>query len=429
MRARLILSVLAALVLTSGTPARAQTSLLPSLFPEGVPGYDAAPGVTVRSRLHPDQAQLGLRDGPLHIFPSLDESLGFDSNPLPSTGQHGSWQITTAPMLILGTDWSRNQLGAAVTARNTTYASLPSQNRTDGSGSAGGRLDIGQDQLTVGAAYTASHENRSAIDTIASDKPIAFQVGDLRAAYRVVDGRWSLTPALDVSSWTYDNTTVGGQPSSQSYRDRDVADGSVTFRYDFAPLRSALVVVRAVGQNYTSIPIGQPTTNSQSYQILAGFDYDADAVWRWRVLLGGESRQFTASAYHPRNTLIAEAETTWFPTGLTTVSASLTRDTEDAAQEGVSGLVYTAARLTIDHEYFRNLLLHASASLQQADYFQGGRQSGYAFGLGATWVLNRSVRMSLTYDQIDLRGGQSTSQTLSTGYNRGLGLLTFHFDL
>ena len=127
---------------------------------------------------------------------------------------------------------------------------------------------------------------------------------------------------MDVSTWTYDNTTVGGQPSSQSYRDRDVAEGSVTFRYEFAPLRSALVVVRALGQNYTSIPIGQPTTNSQSYQVLAGFDYDDNAVWRWRVLLGGESRQFTASAYHPQNTLIAEAETTWFPTGLTTVRAS-----------------------------------------------------------------------------------------------------------
>ena len=31
------------------------------------------------------------------------------------------------------------------------------------------------------------------------------------------------------------------------------------------------------------------------------------------------------------------------------------RDTEDAAQEGVSGLVYSSARLTIDHEYLRDV--------------------------------------------------------------------------
>ncbi len=205
--------------------------------------------------------------------------------------------------------------------------------------------------------------------------------------------------------------------------------GSMTFRYEWAPLRSVLVVVRALGQDYTAIPAGQPTTNSQSYQFLAGFDYDDDSMWRWRMLLGMESRQFAASVYRPQNNLIAEAEATWFPTGLTTVRASLNRDTADAAQEGVSGLTYTAMKLEIDHEYFRNVLLKAAASVEQADYFQGGRQSGFTTSLGATWLLNRSMRLSLTYDFTDLRGGQSSSQTLSTGYNRNLLLLNLHLGL
>ncbi len=191
MWARLFLLTLTALSLFGAKQAMAQSPLLPSLFPEGVPGYDNAPGVTVQSRLHPDQLPLGIRNGAVQIFPTLDQGFGYNSNPLGASGQHGSWQVTTAPMVIFGTDWSRNQLGAAVTAQNTTYLSQPSQNRTDASASTGGRLDIGRNNLTVAAAYSASHENPAAIDTLSSDKPIAFHVGDLRAAYTMNDGRWS----------------------------------------------------------------------------------------------------------------------------------------------------------------------------------------------------------------------------------------------
>ena len=40
--------------------------ILSALLPDGVPGYDTGPGVTVDTRLHPDQMPGGLRDGPLH---------------------------------------------------------------------------------------------------------------------------------------------------------------------------------------------------------------------------------------------------------------------------------------------------------------------------------------------------------------------------
>ncbi len=220
-----------------------------------------------------------------------------------------------------------------------------------------------------------------------------------------------------------------GVPASQSYRDRLVLQGDLTLRYELAPLRNLLFVVRALDQNYLHIPTGQPSTDSQSYQFLAGFDYDDNAVWRWRVLVGGETRQFNAAVYQPRNTLIAEAEVSWFPSGLTTVRATVSRDTEDAAQEGVAGLTYSAARLTIDHEYMRNLLVKGSVGFQQADYFQGGRQTGFTAGVGLTWLMNRSMQMSLTYDRSDLRGGQTSTQDLATGYSRNLTLLTLHLGL
>jgi hypothetical protein len=163
--------------------------------------------------------------------------------------------------------------------------------------------------------------------------------------------------------------------------------------------------------------------------VLAGIDYDDDSLWRWRVLIGGEAREFASPRYRQQNTLIAEAGVRWQPSGLTTVAATIGRETQDAAQEGVSGLVYSSARLTIDHEYLRDLVFRASVGLQKADFFGGGHQIGTTAGLGLTRVLNRNVRLSVTYDQTEVHGSSIPTETLVSGYSRGVGLVTLRLGM
>ncbi len=426
MRTRSLLTrtFLTALALAASRGASAQ--MLSSFFQEGVPGYDTQDGVTVQSRLHPDQMPLGLRAGTFQVWPGLSEGFGYNSNVLAGSPAHGSWQIVTAPSLAIASDWSRDAFGAAASVQSTQYLSLPTQDRTDAALSAGGRIDIDRDQLTLAVAHLSGHEDRGQIDSLPSDQPIAFQLDDVRASYAWTDGRWSLIPAADVSNWTYDSTTIMGVPASQSYRDRLVAQGSATLRYEWAPLRNLLFVVRALTQDYTRTPAGQPTPNSTAYQALAGFDYDDNAVWRWRLLIGGESRQFASSLYPQQNTVIAEAGVTWVPTGDTSVGAILSRETGDAAQEGVSGLTYTAARLTVDRECLRNLLFKASIGLQRAAFFQGGSQVAGTVGIGLVWVMNRSTRVSFTYDQTRLQASQGQPVE---NYSGGIGLITLRIGL
>jgi hypothetical protein len=408
---------------------RAVAELLTALFPDGVPGYDEDEGVTVQTRLHPEQMPLGLREGAFTFLPQLDQSVGYTSNALPGRYRRGSWEVVTAPTLAVGSGWSRDSLGALVSVHDTRYLSLPSQNRTDVTASLGGRLDIGEAKLTLAAAHLSQHEDRGALDTIASDRPIAFQIDDLRASYLTAAGPWTIEPTLQATNWQYSSTTILGATASQAYRDRVVVQGGVTVNYQFAPLRRAVVVARMVGQDYTRTPVGQAAPDSTSYQLLAGLDYDDDSVWHWRVLIGGDARHFASRLYRPQNTLIAEAGVGWSPSGLTTVSATFSRETGNAEQQGVSGLVYTSARLTIDHEYLRDLLFHAALGLQRADFFQGGHQTGATAALGATWVMNRSARLSISYDQTDLRGSGIPAAALVSGYSRGVGLITMRLGL
>jgi len=164
--------------------------------------------------------------------------------------------------------------------------------------------------------------------------------------------------------------------------------------------------------------------------MLAGFDYDVDALWRVRMLAGMEHRRFAARDFRSHTAPVVEAQVAWMPTGMTTVTLSLTRTIDDAAQEGVAGFTNTSTRLTLDHEARRNLLLHASAEVRRADFLQGGtRQDGYSFGAGVTWLASRSVRVSATYDLSAQRGGQAATLPLSGNYTRNQALLTLRFGL
>ena len=406
---------------------RAVAELLTALFPDGVPAYDMGDGVTVETRIHPEQMPLGLRAGTYVFMPGLDEGFGYNSNAAPGAHRRGSWEVVTDPVLSVASDWARDAFGARFSVQDTRYLAVPAQNRTDASVSVGGRIDIGDDTLTIGAAHVAEHEDRGQVDTIASDQPIAFQIDDVRASYTIADGRWSIVPAIEAANWTYAGTTIQGSPASQSYRDRLVVQGGATIRYELAPLRSALLVLRVAGQEYTHTPAGQASEDSTAYQVLAGIDYDDDSLWRWRLLVGGETRQFASPIYHRQNTLILEGGLRWQPSGLTTVNAAVGRETQDAAQEGVSGLVYSSARLTIDHEYMRDLVVRASIGLQRADFFGGGSQSGTTAGFGLTRVLNRHARVSVTWDQTELHG--SGAANLVSGTSRGVGLVTLRLGL
>ena len=424
-----LLSGFLAIALVVCIAGRAVAELMTALLPDGVPGYDADDGVTVETRLHPEQMPLGLHAGDVRFSPQLDESFGYTSNALPGPYRRGSWEVVSGASVSADSDWSRNGFGAFASVRDTRFLSLPSQDHTDGTVSAGGRIDIGDDKFTIGFAHVSQHEDRGALDSLASDRPIAFTLDDVRASYAISDGRWTIAPNLEATNWSYAGTTLLGLPASQAYRDRVVVQGGVTVRYELAPLRSVVFLVRAIGQDYTHTPGSQPSPDSTAYQVLAGIDFNDDPVWRWRLLVGGEARQFSSKLYPRQDTLIAEAGVGWSPSRMTTVSATISRDTEAAEQEGVSGLVYSAARLTIDHEYLRDLLFRASFGVQRADFFQGGHQTGTTAGLGVTWVLNRNARLLFTYDQTDLHGSSIATDALATGYSRGVGLVTLQLRL
>ena len=407
-----------------------RAQLLVDYFPEGVPGYGTAPGVTVASRARPDYDPAGVRVDSFVLHPGIDESLGYNSNLLGGASAPGSWVIGTRPSLLVNSDWSRDSLGGYFGLDDERYLNQPAQSFTNWTVSLGGTVAVGRDALTISVAHFSLHQARTDLDALPTDTPVAYRVNDARASYQAIFGRLSISPGISFSTYRYDATTEFGVPTSQTYRDRDVLQAEVTTRYELSPDRNALLVTRVSNSDYVAPQAGQPTRNSTGYQVLVGLSDDSDGVWRYRVLLGWEDRIFQASAYKSHQAPIAEATLIWAPTGMTTVTARLTRSIEDAAQENVVGYTYTAARLVVDHELWRNVVLQGYAGVQQANFLQGGGTSnGVSVGGGVTWLVNRNVRVAATYDFTDQHGSTSPSVQTSGNFIRNIGLLTLRLGM
>lgn len=421
-------------------------------FPEGVPGYGREIGTTVLSRARPEYDPLGIRVGSFVIHSELTEALGYSDNVYGQQSGTSSLQVDTQGRLRVNSDWGRNSLGGEITFDDRHTPSASTQDRTDWTVSLGGSYDIGRDTLSIAYSHLSLHQDPTDIDArtafnlpgFFSTQPLPFTLDDFRAGYSINLGRIALVPSIDYQRIRFSNLrvvsigggpvpapvggTVFGVPLDQSYRDRDIVQAAVTARYEIAPLRNALVIVRDTNTSYISdrASIFGPSRSSNAIGVLAGLDYASSAVWRYRVLVGVEYRDFNSPAYKNRTAPVAEGDVIWQPTGLTTVTGRLARTVEDAADESVSGYEYTSARLGIDHEYLRNVLLSGYVSLQRADYLQS-RQSEtlYGLGAGATYLVNRNLKVALTYDY----SNRQADRGFGGNYDQNLVLLQFRVGI
>ena len=408
MRVRLF----AVLAMLCATPAHAQS--LDADLPASVPGFDAQRGVTVLSRLRPLYDDPGVHAGDWLVRPTLDAATGFDSNVAGQASSPASLLLRTAAGLSANTLWQRDRLGLALGLSQDVYPEAARENRTNGTVAIGTGLANGQDMVDLGYSHLWLDQDPTDIGQLRADAPIGYQVDDARADYRATIGPYEITPNVDLRRYGFDRARIAGTSQSQAYRDRDVLAGGVAIRDDLTDQAGLLLVLRGEAASYATPVAGQPSRDQDSLIALAGLDDQEDGPWRYQLLAGVERRSFRAAAFRAQTAPLVEAKAFYTPTGLTTLTASVSRAIADAASEGARSTAYTDLRLVIDHEYLRDVLLQGRAGFAAATDAGLGTQVSGTVGAGITWLLNRHMRLSLDYDHtaqsrgLPLRVGAAT---------------------
>ena len=433
-------------LLALGFASSARAQYVDTYFPTGLAAFDQQQGVTVLSRLRPLYEPTGVRLGAYTVNANLNETVGYDSNLTGVSNGLSSAFINTTSNVSATSNWSRNRLGLAASVGNYTYFGNPQQNYTNYSASVAGGYTIDRHDLNLGYSHLRQYERGTDIGSIASTTPVPYDVDDIRADYTFERGRFSFVPNVDMRLFQFGSAVFGGQPASQQYRNRTVLSGGVTTRYELSDQRGIVVVVQGLNSHYTKPQSGSPSNNSKSALVLAGLDYQASGLWRYRVLGGVEVRDFDASQFGTRVAPILEASLIYTPTGLTTVTGTARRQIEDTQSEGTAGYTFTYVGFVVDHELKRNILLQGRANFQAAQFLQGGGTStSYTLGAGVNWLVNRRIRLSADYDATQQNGSNNStfsltqqSTTLTTtqlntitsgNYSRNVVLLGFHLSL
>ena len=410
------------------TPARSQ--MLDELINPDVPGIAGEPGVTVASRLRPDYDPLGIRTGNVTVRPELRESVGYDDNVTGSRKARGSAVVETDARV--GADYADSQstAGARLSVDDVRYLGRSAQSFTNWAAGIGGTYRFGRDTLSLGLDHFNLSETARDLDVPQLDQPLAYRVDMLRASYKAVFNRLYVQPGVTLASYSYDNGTVGGRRYIQNTRNRVVATPSVTLGYELQPRRNLVLVVRDANAGYANHAVGQAKPDFNDLSVLAGIDYDADGLWRFRLLGGYETRSFSSRQYKTISAPIVEAAVIWTPTGLTTVTGSATRHIQDSADDTTSGFTETAFGLRVDHELLRNVLLQAHVHYDIDDYARNqGSQSLARFGGGATWLLNRNLRLIASAEHSIRTSGGAIRQSGLAGYDGTIVLVTLRLAL
>jgi hypothetical protein len=386
----------------SSFPHAARAQLVDQYLPLAILDDRASP---VALRSHPDFEPPGTRIGAFDIASSVDTALGFDTNPAAQPQAHGSLAALTLANISAQSNWGRDSLYAFASVDDLRYPSQSAQSTTNWTGGTRGTIDLGRDILSLTYSHLSEHETPRDLSAPQLNTPVPYTVDLWRAAYAATFARFIVTPAIDYSRWRYqDAVETNGSVLSLSYQNRDVLTGSLTGRFDASGGHSILIVLRAVDSRYSTPQAGIPDRDSIGPDALAGVDYESDGVWHFRLLAGFQSRQFASSAYKTLSGPTVEANVVYQPTDLTTVTASLLHGIEDAALPNVSSFTLTQARIAVDHELRRNVLLGAAVQIDQAVYPQNaGQATIYSETINAAWLLNRRVRLEASYENLSRR--------------------------
>ncbi|HEX3982634.1 MAG TPA: outer membrane beta-barrel protein, partial [Acidisoma sp.] len=238
-------------------PARAQ--LIENVYPEDVPGFDAARGVSVTSRIQTDTAWQNIPLGAELLHPEVTEGVSYDSAVL--AGQRPSWVFSTAPSLTLISNDQGSSVAAVASADSEHYVAAPEQSYTDWTGAVGGTFDLADCKVTAAIAHLALHENDNGLDAADYDTPLPFSVDTMRLRAVTPLTRLTLEPSFDLTRFTFGSTTIGGLPAPQSYRDRLVGEVALTLSYGatgFQDPNQFELILRGAGARYPNEILGEP---------------------------------------------------------------------------------------------------------------------------------------------------------------------------
>lgn len=393
-------------------PAANFAAFLPSAEtpPPGTPPLNTLPLGTPQPLLPIAQgdpyAPLGLRTGSFLLYPSVELSAGYDSDPEHVPGGPSSSLFVVAPELQVQSDWSRHSLTADIKGTYDEYGAdlSPSLNRPYLSSTIDGRIDVLRNtQILVENRFLLSTENPASPNLPAglASLPIYTDIGGTLGLEQTFN-RLQVTAKANFDRQSYNNSVLtDGEVINNADLDYNQYGGTLRVGYELDPgLRPFL-------EGGGDARVYDLSADSSGYQRdSTGSSIKVGSTVNIVGTLTGEmAAGYLERVYQdPRLPLIAgptlDGSLIWQATALTTAKFTAASTVTESAVPGTSGEFSRDINIQVDHAFLLWLIGTGQVGYGHDDYVGLGRQDNRYFALATlTYKLSRELQLKGTMRQ------------------------------
>ena len=384
-----------------------------------VPAPDAAslvPTIATPSRRKAatDQdpfAPTGVSAGSFTLFPAVELTGGFDTNPSHVPGGKESSLLLIAPELSVRSNWDRHQLNADIKGSYLAYGETFGTN-ADGSingvpnsldrptldSKIDGRLDVdSHSHMDVEGRLLLGTDNPGSpnIQAGLAQLPIVTTVGTT-LGYTQSFNRLEVTAksTFDRSTWQ-DSTLTDGEISGNEDRNFNQYGGSLRGSWDLRPGIKPFVEVGADARVHDlTFDRNGEQRDSNGADAKIGTTFEFTSKLTGEAAVGYLTREYKDPNLNGIGGLTVDASLIYAATALTTVTGTAKSTVNEVILPGVSGDLSRDFSLQVDHAFRRWLIGTAKFGYGIDDYVGLPRfdQRWYA-SVAMTYKLNRDIQL------------------------------------
>jgi hypothetical protein len=396
-----------------------------TLEPEAEP---SAPPPLRGRILEPDPyAQVGYRVGNVALFPAIEQSIGYDSNPNRISGaKKGSAVLRTDGELRIQSDWSRHELSGILRGAYSDYPSVKSADRPEGSGRLNLRLDAARDtRIDLETRYLIDTQRPGSPELNAptvKNRPLVSSVG-ASAGVTQRFNRVILGLRGNVDRVAYDDARLtDGTVLDQSDRDRTQYDARLRAGYElkpgWVPFVEGIADTRVFDRRVDDAGLRR---SSDGRGVRAGSSFEITPVLAGVAAAGYMTRDYEDVRLSELRGPIADGALIWAPTPLTTVRLRGTAEMGDTSIAESNGVLFRRATVEVQHDLRRNLSLIGAVTVAEADYRGIDlHEEGFEGSVKLDYRLTRSVALRASFTHERLKSTDSGSDYTANVYLVGL---------
>jgi hypothetical protein len=302
----------------------------------------------------------GIRSGAFLLFPAVELSGGYDTNPPRSEIRDGSSLYIVAPELKMRSDWVRHEVSADLKGTYTWYPELSAFNRPTFDGKINGRIDVtSKTRVALEGRYSLQSDspgNPNNPDDVAS--PPRFTTTGATAGVTQGFNRFEIMAAGKFDRTAYENATLNnGGTLDNSDRDFDQFGGTLRGSYELTPGVKPFVeggIDKRVHDK--NIDRDGFQRNSDGATVRVGSTFELARHLTGEISGGYLTRKYEDPRLRDLNGLIADASLTWVASALTKVKLTGKSTASETTIAGVSGILNRDVGIEIEHAFQRWLV-------------------------------------------------------------------------